>query len=246
MNERDIYSKIDNEISSNNLDRPTWLKALQNSNGSENQAKALYIKYRFDIITEDGSTNESKKYKKELENEIIKPNGFMLPWLKIELWFIRFSNQIPIFGKKEISGIDYFLSSIILFLLAHGPSRFFTKWKGSLYFPDQPFLYSVNVISWILIALPLMVITLKRLRQINLDKYLDHIFFVTIATYILIPLYIQKADIFWFYTCVNRKGFWSRWCWGENVEYFPIFILLSFLLLFSIKLYLIIKPAEKK
>jgi len=169
----------------------------------------------------------------------------MLPWLKIELWFIRFSNQIPIFGKKEISGIDYFLSSIILFLLAHGPSRLFARWNP-LEFQYEPFLYLVNVMSWILIAFPLMVITLKRLRQINLDKYLDHIFFVIITTYILIPLYIQKADLFWFYTCVNKKGFLTKWCWGERVEYFPIFIMLSFLLLFSIKLYLIIKPAEKK
>jgi hypothetical protein len=46
-----IYVQIDQELRTNNLDRAIWTRALGDGEGSEERAKALYIKYRAQRLT---------------------------------------------------------------------------------------------------------------------------------------------------------------------------------------------------
>ena len=52
MIEEEFYELAYEEIESGNLKKGLWAKAFSKSDGDENKAKALYIKYRFDQIKE--------------------------------------------------------------------------------------------------------------------------------------------------------------------------------------------------
>ena len=48
MNEEEIYESISKEIDNDEKKKGLWTKAFGESDGDENKAKSLYIKYRFD------------------------------------------------------------------------------------------------------------------------------------------------------------------------------------------------------
>jgi len=48
--EEDLYEEVANELSNNIRKEGLWLKAIQNTDGDENKALALYIKYRSEAI----------------------------------------------------------------------------------------------------------------------------------------------------------------------------------------------------
>ena len=52
MNEEEIYELISEEIESSSTKKGLWTKAFSESEGDENKAKALYIKYRFDQMND--------------------------------------------------------------------------------------------------------------------------------------------------------------------------------------------------
>ncbi len=63
--EEALYEKIANELSQNIRKEGLWLKAIQNTDGNENRALALYIKYRSEAIK-----IENQKQKK-LEEKLL-------------------------------------------------------------------------------------------------------------------------------------------------------------------------------
>ncbi|SVC32335.1 uncharacterized protein METZ01_LOCUS285189, partial [marine metagenome] len=78
MNEEEIYELISEEIESNSTKKGLWTKAFSESEGDEQKAKALYIKYRFDQIKQtqpqvDQETivkdDEEKVTEKKVSNE---------------------------------------------------------------------------------------------------------------------------------------------------------------------------------
>ena len=64
--EESIYNQVAEELSNNSRKEGLWLKAIQNTDGDENRALSLYIKYRSEAIkTEKKEMIEEQK----LENE---------------------------------------------------------------------------------------------------------------------------------------------------------------------------------
>ena len=61
MNEEEIYELISEEIESSSTKKGLWTKAFSESEGDENKAKALYIKYRFDQMNDVQPQVEEKK-----------------------------------------------------------------------------------------------------------------------------------------------------------------------------------------
>ena len=68
MNEEEIYESISKEIDNDEKKKGLWTKAFGESDGDENKAKSLYIKYRFDQI-KDSQSDVLKGGSKETEGK---------------------------------------------------------------------------------------------------------------------------------------------------------------------------------
>ena len=53
MNEEDIYEFISEEIDSGKIKKGVWTKALSEAEGDENKTKAIYIKLRFEKLSNE-------------------------------------------------------------------------------------------------------------------------------------------------------------------------------------------------
>jgi hypothetical protein len=78
MIEEEFYELAYEEIESGNTKKGLWAKAFSKSDGDENKAKALYIKYRFDQIKEGYKENDEEEdvgidSKIKPEKKIIEP-----------------------------------------------------------------------------------------------------------------------------------------------------------------------------
>ena len=77
MIEEEFYELAYEEIESGNLKKGLWAKAFSKSDGDENKAKALYIKYRFDQMN-DVQPQVEEKVKIEEKKAVTNRNCFFL------------------------------------------------------------------------------------------------------------------------------------------------------------------------
>ena len=75
MNEEEIYESISKEIDSDGKKNGLWTKAFSESDGDENKAKALYIKYRF-VQINDVQPQVEEKVKIEEKEAVTNRNCF--------------------------------------------------------------------------------------------------------------------------------------------------------------------------
>ena len=71
MDERDrgFYTKAGSEVASKNYDQALFTKAFSESDGDENKAKALYIRYRFNEMRQHRKKAEEAAEKQQKEDE---------------------------------------------------------------------------------------------------------------------------------------------------------------------------------
>ena len=69
--EEQLYEQVVNELSNGQKRNGLWAKALANSDGAEEKAKALYIKYRVQSIKDEIEVSEALNEEK-LKEEAIK------------------------------------------------------------------------------------------------------------------------------------------------------------------------------
>lgn len=72
LSEDEIYEKIMLEIDDNEKVRSTWAKALAQSEGDMNKAKALYINFRFELMSKEALVTQEEIKKEEIKKEEIK------------------------------------------------------------------------------------------------------------------------------------------------------------------------------
>ncbi len=80
--EEALYEEVANELSKNIRKEGLWLKAIQNTDGNENKALALYIKYRSEaikaekkeLINQDMRKKQRLEEEKQLEEKILYDN----------------------------------------------------------------------------------------------------------------------------------------------------------------------------
>jgi hypothetical protein len=67
--EEQLYEQVVNELSNGQRRNGLWAKALANSDGAEEKAKALYIKYRVQSIKDEFEVTEAIKEQDEILNK---------------------------------------------------------------------------------------------------------------------------------------------------------------------------------
>jgi len=115
--EEQLYEQVVVELSNGYKRNGLWAKALDNSEGSEEKAKALYIRYRVQSIKDEAemaeAVAEKKKYEREnasvieLESRVnnakvmLKSKGYRLG-SKGSGWIVK----EPYGGRQSINDID--------------------------------------------------------------------------------------------------------------------------------------------
>ena len=117
----DVYAKIDHELETNNLHRPTWTRAQGDAEGDVERAKALYIKYRAQrllVARRDESAHQSivdgpgveippKKY----NSRFLAATGGILVCAVVAVIVIGFFTEKPAPTKGATSGSNLDLAS---------------------------------------------------------------------------------------------------------------------------------------
>ncbi len=99
--EEQFYEQVVNEIANGYLRNGLWAKAIANSNGQDEKAKALYIQYRvqslkdeYELLREENIANDQQCEKsvnheeKDIQNESSNDQEGSTWWIHVLVWSI--------------------------------------------------------------------------------------------------------------------------------------------------------------
>ena len=107
MNEEEIYESISKEIDNDEKKKGLWTKAFGESDGDENKAKALYIKYRFDQIKAGHKEIEQEEEEVKIDSKLESEKRKIGPKKESQDEFI---NRLK--GQPELSSQAEFLKRL--------------------------------------------------------------------------------------------------------------------------------------
>ncbi len=121
--EESIYNKVAEELSNNIRKEGLWLKAIQNTDGDENRALSLYIKYRSEAIKteqkmaeqkrlEDAEIERKKRIAQELESSRSPANQLIIFLNKNHMRIIKEISETKVVANYNNSPMDAYLEFI--------------------------------------------------------------------------------------------------------------------------------------